>query len=136
METLGKLDPAVLATHAPAIVAKLDDCADSDAGVRRAAMETLGKLSLEPAVLAKYAQAIIDRLEDVHEGMRMATVETLRKLEPDPEINLHDIVAKYDTMGAGRRLYGYLWILRAEIPVVLVFRMVSGIAFPEVREFI
>ena len=104
------------------IVAKLDDRADSDAGVRRAAMETLGKLSLEPAVLAKYAQAIIDRLEDVHEGMRMATVETLRKLEPDPEINLHDIVEI--RMGAGRRLYGYLWILRAEIPVVLVFRMV------------
>ena len=86
------------------IVAKLDDRADSDAGVRRAAMESaLGKLSLEPAVLAKYAQAIIDRLEDVHEGMRMATVETLRKLEPDPEMSLHDIVAKYDT----RNPYGH-----------------------------
>ena len=41
INTLGTLEPAVLAMHAPAIVAKLED---SDLGVRRAAMDTLGKL--------------------------------------------------------------------------------------------
>ena len=42
METLGKLDAAVLAQHAAAVVAMLKD---SEWRVRRAAMQTLGKLS-------------------------------------------------------------------------------------------
>ena len=47
------LEPAVLAEHAAAIVAKL---ADEDGGVRLAALETLGKL--EPAVLSQYRASI------------------------------------------------------------------------------
>ena len=59
LETLGKLEPAALAQHAAAVVAKLEDCR---LGVRRAALETLGKL--EPAALAQHAAAIVAKLED------------------------------------------------------------------------
>jgi hypothetical protein len=41
VETLGKLEPATLAQHGAALVARLED---SDADVRRAVVETLGKL--------------------------------------------------------------------------------------------
>ena len=44
VKTLRQLPPEVLATHAPAVVAKLED---SDEGVRWAAVETLGKLPPE-----------------------------------------------------------------------------------------
>ena len=53
VETLGKLSPEVLATHADAVVARLED---TEAGVRYAAVETLGKL--EPAALAQHADAV------------------------------------------------------------------------------
>ena len=75
--TLGKLEPAVLATHAPAIVAKLEDSVD---GVREVAVETLGKL--KPAVLATHAPAIVAKLEDSERSVRRVAVETLGKLEP------------------------------------------------------
>ena len=57
LATLRKLEPAVLATHAPAIVAKLKD---SDGVVRRAAVETLGKL--DPATLAP---DVIERMQSL-----------------------------------------------------------------------
>ena len=46
---LGKLEPAVLATHAGAVVGKLDDM---NRTVRGMAVQMLGKL--EPAVLATH----------------------------------------------------------------------------------
>jgi HEAT repeat protein len=41
VETLGKLEPATLAQHGEALVASLEDL---DEGVRKAVVETLGKL--------------------------------------------------------------------------------------------
>ena len=54
MKTLGELSAEALASHAAAVVAKLEH---SDAGVRRAAVETLGKLSAE--ALASHAAAVL-----------------------------------------------------------------------------
>jgi len=59
VSTLGKLDAATLAQHAPAIVARL---ADSDSNVRTAAVSTLGKL--DAATLAQHAPALLARPED------------------------------------------------------------------------
>jgi HEAT repeat protein len=49
VSTLGKLDAATLAQHAPAILARLED---SDSDVREAAVRTLGKL--DAATLAQH----------------------------------------------------------------------------------
>ena len=68
---------AVLAAHAPAIVAKLEH---SDGSVRRVAVEMLG--TLEPAVLATHAPAIVAKLEDSDGNVRRLAAETLGKLEP------------------------------------------------------
>jgi len=65
VSTLGKLDAATLAQHAPAILARLDD---SDPDVRRAAVSTLGKL--DAATLAQHAPAILARLEHSKSGVR------------------------------------------------------------------
>jgi len=116
VETLGKLEPAALAQHGAALVARLEH---SEWGVRQAAVETLGKL--EPAALAQHEQAlakaakedkdsdvrraadkvlaelrvhlmqqlidagnvdaVVAKLEDTNEKVRKAAVETLGKLE-------------------------------------------------------
>ena len=53
VETLGKLEPGTLAQHGAAIAARLED---SDADVRDAARETLGKLQpLDSLALASLA---------------------------------------------------------------------------------
>ena len=52
----------MLATHAPALVAKLED---SNKDVRQGVMKTLGRL--EPAVLATHAPALVAKLE-AHTG--------------------------------------------------------------------
>ena len=72
METLGKLDAAVLAQHAAAVVGILDD---SDEDVRRAALVTLGKL--DAAALAHHATAIV--------GMRKQIIEAAAK-DMHPEV--------------------------------------------------
>ena len=58
LETLGKLDGASLASHAAAVVAKLEH---SVSDVRSAAEETLGKL--DGASLASHAAAVVAMLE-------------------------------------------------------------------------
>ena len=58
-QTLSKLDPATLAQHVDAVVARLE-CDDDY--VRKKALDTLGKL--EPAALAQHAGAVVVRLED------------------------------------------------------------------------
>ena len=77
LETLGKLEPAVLAQHAAAVVARL---ADSTRMCAKAALNTLGKL--EPAVLAQHADAVVAKLADEASNVRIAALETLGKLEP------------------------------------------------------
>ena len=77
VQTLRKLEPATLAQHGAALVAKLED---SDAGVRRAVVQTLGQL--EPATLAQHGAALVARLEDSDAGVRRAVVEMLGMLEP------------------------------------------------------
>ena len=63
VETLGQLEPATLAQHGAALVARLEH---SDAGVREAVVETLGQL--EPATLAQHGAALVARLEDEDAG--------------------------------------------------------------------
>ena len=73
---LGKLEPAALAQHGAALVAKLED---SEGSVRWAAVETLGKL--EPAALAQYEQAVARAAEeDEYDDVREAAAEMLVKL--------------------------------------------------------
>jgi HEAT repeat protein len=76
VSTLGLLDAATLAQHAPAILARLDD---SDWRVRKAAVSTLGKLDV--ATLAQHAPAILGRLEDSDWRVRRAVVSILGKLD-------------------------------------------------------
>ena len=76
METLGKLEPAALAPHAAAVVARLDD---SKSVVRNAAVATLAKL--EAAALALHAAAIV-AARGLRCIVRHAAVEALGKLEP------------------------------------------------------
>ena len=77
LRTLGKLDPATLAQHAGAVVARLED---SHCLVRVRALGTLG--TLEPMTLAQHADAVVARLEDFHWLVRQAALETLAELEP------------------------------------------------------
>ena len=58
LNALGKLEPAALAQHAEAVVARLED---SDWRVRWQALVTLGKL--DPAMLAHHAPALLPILE-------------------------------------------------------------------------
>ena len=64
VKTLGKLEPATLAQHGAALVARLED---EDDDVRKAAVETLG--NLEPATLAQHGAALVARLEDEDAGV-------------------------------------------------------------------
>ena len=77
LNALGKLEPATLAQHAVAVVARLED---TEWLVRKKALETLGKLN--PATLAHHAAALVARLEDSDLVVRKVALETLRKLEP------------------------------------------------------
>ena len=74
VDALGKLEAAVLAQYAPALVAKLEH---SDGGVRQAAVVALGKL--EAAVLAQHAPGLVAKLEDSDRGVRRAAVDALGK---------------------------------------------------------
>jgi len=60
-------------------VTKLED---SDVGVRRAAVKTLGSILMEPATLAMHGAALVARLEDSDAVVRQAVVAMLGKLEP------------------------------------------------------
>ena len=76
VKTLGKLQPAALAQHGAAIVAKLED---SKWQVRQAAVETLGKLDV--ADLAQHEQAIAKAAkEDKDSNVRRAADKLLGKL--------------------------------------------------------
>ena len=69
---------AALTKHAAdALVAKLNNSETPD--VRRAAVETLGKL--DAALLAEYAGHIDEKRHDLDEGVRKAAEATLGKLE-------------------------------------------------------
>eukprot|EP00966_Prymnesium_polylepis_P007226 166427-Prymnesium_polylepis.1 len=79
-ETLGKLAPEVLTTHAATLATMLED---SDGDTRKAALEILGKLA--PEVLATYATALAAKLWGARadRNVRAAAVETLGKLAPE-----------------------------------------------------
>ena len=68
LNALGKLEPAALAQHAEAVVARLED---SDWRVRWQALVTLGKL--DPAMLAQHVDAVVARLEDSDGHFRFRT---------------------------------------------------------------
>ena len=72
---LGK-QVAVLAQHEAAVVAML---VYSNAGVRQAAVQTLG--TLDKAVLTQHAAAVVAMLEDSNADVGRAAVETLGKLD-------------------------------------------------------
>jgi HEAT repeat protein/outer membrane murein-binding lipoprotein Lpp len=76
VSTLGQLDAATLAQHAPALVARIED---SNWHVRRAAVSTLGQL--DAATLAQHAPALLALLEDSDSDVREAAVSTLGQLD-------------------------------------------------------
>ena len=77
LNTLGKLEPAMLAQHVDALVPMLED---SDADVRNIASETLAKL--DPATLAQHADALVAMLDDSKGYVRKTALKSLGKLEP------------------------------------------------------
>lgn len=90
VQTLGELQPAQLATHADALLPKLED----RLSVRKAAVRTIGSLwsppanendrpaDLKPAARAKYVAALICRLEDKEREVRQEVANKLFWLEP------------------------------------------------------
>ena len=85
LKTLSKLNPAALAQHADAVVARLDD---SESGVRDLALHTLGQL--EPAALVQHADAVVARLDDSNaKEERIRALETLGTLELNHVLNEH-----------------------------------------------
>jgi hypothetical protein len=99
LDTLAKLEPADLTTHAAAVAAKLGDPQD---WVRCVALETLAKL--EPGELAEFAAAIRKASEHVNPSQRggfsqghlaMVTHFVLHKLEPAAG-HLHALAAGLD----------------------------------------
>ena len=89
VETLGRLEPASLAQHGAALVARLGD---SDWRVRQAAVQTLGKL--DSASLAQHGAALVASLIDPYE----AAWEVLTKLGAEETLAQHVavIVAKLE----------------------------------------
>ena len=75
LETLGKLDPATLAQHAGAVVARLED---SDISLRITASKILAKL--DPATLAQHADAVLAMLVHHLEPIRKTAMIVSRKL--------------------------------------------------------
>ena len=76
LKALGRLDPATLAQHSDAVVARLDD---SEAAVRKSALETLA--ALEPTALCHYAAALGMGAKDADEGVREVALAILRSLK-------------------------------------------------------
>ena len=77
LRLLRQQNPAILAQHAAAVIARLED---SEPDVQAEALDTLGKL--EPATLAQYADAVIARLEDEDNSVQAEALDTLGNLEP------------------------------------------------------
>jgi hypothetical protein len=77
LNVLSHLEPAALAQHAGAVVARLED---SHWRVRMRALLTLAKV--DPATLVQYAGAVVAKLRDSHDFVRFAALRTLGKLEP------------------------------------------------------
>ena len=75
--TLRQLEPAALAQHAEAVVARLED---SELQVRVRALDSLAQL--EPAALAQHAEAVVASLEDSELQVRVRALTTLAQLEP------------------------------------------------------
>jgi HEAT repeat protein len=96
VETLGKLEPEMLAMCSDAIAAKLRDQSEVDI-VRRTVMNTLGKLN--PDKLQMHSMEIVATFESSDWRVRKATIETLSKLRPEEiakQVDPKTIIAKLD----------------------------------------
>ena len=111
LQTLFKLEPAMLAQHADAVLARLEDQPEPHAHVRKEALMTLAKL--EPAKLAQYANAVLAMLEDVDHDVREEAMRTLRAL-PRFVTRPGDF---FDTRSLRSRLLGRLGWYRCRLPL-------------------
>ena len=92
--TLRQLEPAALAQHAEAVVARLED---SELQVRVRALDTLAQL--EPAALAQHAEAVVASLEDSELQVRVRALTTLAQLEPSALTqHAEAVVARLESM--------------------------------------
>ena len=98
LQTLAELEPATLAQHAVAVVAKLED---TQWKVRCLALRTLAKL--EPATLAQHAGAVVAKLEDDDDDVRYEAMCTLRAL-----LRFYSCPDIFDTRSVRSRLLGRL----------------------------
>ena len=73
----GNMEPATLAQHADAVIARLE----VDEGYVRG-YAVIALRELEPVTLAQHANAVVARLDDSNQSVRYAAVSTLGKLEP------------------------------------------------------
>ena len=104
MEALRTLDPATIAQHAGAVVARLED---PDENFRLRALDTLSKLDLLP--LAQHVDAVVRRLEDTDQLVRVQAVRLLGTLEPATLAQHADALVRRleDTDGDVRRVALY-----------------------------
>ena len=92
LQTLFKLEPAMLAQHADAVLARLEDWDDQ---VRKWALETLSKL--EPATFAQHVDAVLATLKDSSWDVRAGAMIALGTLEPAT------LAQHVDALGKGLR---------------------------------
>ena len=86
LETLGNLDPMVIAVHAVTVITVILQFGEPQFGafghhaVRYAAVQTLSVL--DPATLAPHVDAIMKMLDHAEPGVRLAAVFMMGKLDP------------------------------------------------------
>ena len=115
LDKLGELEPATIAQHANAVVARLDDY---DWAARYAALTPLG--NLEPVTLAQHAKALITKLEDSSEHVRNAALTTLAAL---PLVVTQDIDLKSSDVRSRLlgRLAWYNYRLRVRVTRIALY---------------
>ena len=122
--TLHELEPATIAQHAHAIVARLEDAPFE---TREMALKTLGKL--DPAALAQHADAVAARLEDSNWWVRSEALRTLGELNPTALAQHADAVANMLEESDSAVRQGALHVLKELEPATLAQHVHDHIDF-------
>ena len=100
MQTVDRMETAVLAQHAPAILAS--SFSGEDGGdVSVAALKVFQRRDMDASVLAQHAADIFARLEDRNAAVRVAAIRTLGKMDAE---HTAKIVAGLKDSDAGVRM--------------------------------
>ena len=101
MQTVDRMETAVLAQHAPAILASGVESDEDGGDVGVAALKVFQRRDMDASVLAQHAADIVARLEDRNAAVRVAAIRTLGKMEAE---HTAKIVAGLKDSDAGVRM--------------------------------